>query len=291
MDLDELLRMQELLLFTIQAAMPEDCQLSLGILNENGEYVITKVVQAKSFHVDIHEGNYGVMNSSDPELGPISGAFSSGDPFTVYYPIEVYGEPLKTSYVPVYGKGRRVIALLGVSLSLAQKFNVNNAAQSLNKNLTETDKSVREIASGTQVLAASLSNITEINARVSERVTEATSLIKEIQGNASRSNILALNASIEAARAGEAGRGFAVVAKEMGKLANMSGDSSSQISETLSTMFDALNEIKTAVIEANDIASSQAASAQTITATLETITTDAGTLASLVDSAELEQVK
>ena len=40
MDLDELLRMQELLLFTIQACMPEDVQLSLGIKNEDNEYVI-----------------------------------------------------------------------------------------------------------------------------------------------------------------------------------------------------------------------------------------------------------
>ena len=291
MDLEELLKMQELLLFTIQACMPEDVQLSLGIRNEDNEYVITKVVQAKTFHVDITEGNMGVLSSSSPTLGPICGAFDNGDPFTVHYPIDVYGEPLKTSYVPVYGPGRKVIALIGVSLSLSQQFNVNNAAKSLNSGINETGKSVQEIAGGAQTLAESLAHIMDLSSQVSSNVTEATSLIKEIQGNASRSNILALNASIEAARAGEAGRGFAVVANEMGKLATMSGASSSQISETLSTMFDALNEINSAVIEANEIAGNQAASAHAISSSLSTITEDAGTLASLVNSEELDALQ
>jgi len=62
-----------------------------------------------------------------------------------------------------------------------------------------------------------------------EQVDSIFSLLQNVEGLASRTNLLALNASIEAARAGEVGRGFAVVADEVRSLSISSSDLNEQI--------------------------------------------------------------
>ncbi len=68
----------------------------------------------------------------------------------------------------------------------------------------------------------------------------------KLDGIESKQRILALNASIEAARAGEAGRGFAVVAKEVGNLADTSGEINRSIKEALKDLTKAVKEIEAA---------------------------------------------
>ena len=94
----------------------------------------------------------------------------------------------------------------------------------------------------------------EIFSPVSEDVKNASTVTGKIAADASRSNILALNASIEAARSGEAGKGFAVVANEMGKLAKESGNSSSNIKSTLDTIIQHLDQITKDIGTANEVA-------------------------------------
>ena len=191
--------------------------------------------------------------------------------------------------MPIFNETGKVIAGFGISLLLTDKINLSNATSSLDENLTQTDRAVSEIANGAQDLAESIKEITDISENVSEKINAAATLIKDIQSNASRSNILALNASIEAARAGEAGRGFAVVANEMGKLATMSGDTSKDIQETLSGIFDAMKNINSLVVGANEVATNQAATVEEITATLNSITEDARQLRQLVNVEDVVQ--
>ena len=269
------------LLPAIQALIPEDAQVTLMILNDDRECELIKVLQAKSFTISLSEGNRGCID--DPKGEAFRKVFDRGETVVNYYPPEVFGEPLKTTFMPIFNENNEVIAGFGLSLLLSEKIRLYDATSSLDENLSQTDRAVLDIANGAQDLAASIKEITEISTEVSENINAAATLIKDIQSNASRSNILALNASIEAARAGEAGRGFAVVANEMGKLATMSGDTSKDIQETLSGMFDAIKSINSLVQQSNEVATSQAATVEEITATLSSLTHDANALHELVN--------
>ncbi|EPZ52049.1 signal transduction four helix bundle sensory module [Bacteriovorax sp. BAL6_X] len=72
------------------------------------------------------------------------------------------------------------------------------------------------------------------------QIEERTQVINDI---VFQTKLLSFNASVEAARAGDAGKGFAVVAEEVGKLAQMSGNASIEISEMVSTSVHEVNSI------------------------------------------------
>lgn len=228
----------------------------------------------------IPDGMPPQLNVGDTFRDP-SGAFDevirTGRSKHNYLPKEVMGEAFEGELVPVKDNGT-VVGCVTCTYSMGVKEEMEQITRKFKESVNSIQGSLQDLIGGIEDLFKLLSDMDGLANNVETDVHNAVDVVNKINGNASRSNILALNASIEAARSGEYGRGFAVVAGEMGKLANDSGRSASEIKATLHTIMEHLNVIISSIKDASHFASEYRGNIGTIQEILEETVTLAGDL-------------
>ncbi len=204
----------------------------------------------------IPDGEQPKMNVGDKfndPTGAMDRVLSSGRSQHNRLPKEVMGEAFEGELVPVKD-GSEVVGCIICTYSVDTREHMAEITTKFQKSVVNISTSLQGLVDGMENLFEKLTEMDSMTSGVENDVHDAVEVVNKINSNASRSNILALNASIEAARSGEAGRGFAVVAGEMGKLAKDSGSSATEIKNTLHTIMDHLGSIITSIKDAGNFA-------------------------------------
>lgn len=124
-----------------------------------------------------------------------------------------------------------------------------SVAQQASATALKGGEAVERTVAGILEIRETVAETTRKVKRLAESSQEISKIVALISQIASRTNLLALNASIEAARAGEAGRGFAIVADEVRQLADRAAKASKEIEQIVLQIQSETGSVMTAMEE------------------------------------------
>ncbi len=124
---------------------------------------------------------------------------------------------------------------------------LSDYAREVSGNAEQGNTIIRQSVHEMKEIHQSVSHTVDMLANLQQQSQEIEHILSTITNIAGQTNLLALNASIEAARVGEHGKGFAVVALEVRKLADLSHNSSQQISVLLNDIASNIDQASAAM--------------------------------------------
>lgn len=132
--------------------------------------------------------------------------------------------------------------------------NIQSAVQNIQENahnvIETSQSSLKDMQESVHIVDESARQILAISEQVAvfkEKAIKINEIIDMVKKIASKSGLLALNASIEAARAGEAGRGFAVVANQVRDLSANTTASAENVVQYVTELMAGINTLSQSV--------------------------------------------
>ncbi len=162
---------------------------------------------------------------------------------------------VKVMLEQVSSQSRAIEEMNGSSQELGESIrNIQESASSIrdsSRDIMDTANTcIRQLNDSIRVIDDSSTQIRQINGQIAdfrEKALQINDIVDVVKKLASKSSLLALNASIEAARAGQAGSGFSVVAGQMQDLASNTSVSADDITRYVGELMSGIETLAASV--------------------------------------------